>query len=1093
IYLNLIKKYKIAERKRFDYKSKIVNDILLSYTYDNKKNVKEELAQIEGVGAIEIVGGLEREITVEVLESKLRSAYLSIIDVSSALEKANLNYPAGTIKEPFFEYLIRTVGEFENIKEIETLPIKAEFPVPKEKLSYFSEYYKMEEQEQGIYLPASERLIFVKDIGNVRDGTKERESISRYQGKECVTILIRKQALANSVRLSAKIREAIKDIEKKIPSPIKLNIVYDEANFIKESLVSVRNSAIQGAVLAFLVILFFLKNVWFSLSIIFSIPISIIVVFLLMFFSKLTLNLISLGGLALGVGMVVDNSIVVLESIFINKDPIAKEKAIKGTKEVGLAILGSTLTTICVFLPMIFVIGIAGQLFKQLAFSIVFSLIASLVVAITILPLFIYLYLRKKNLKDTQKEIKLDFWEKTFSFIFKYRILTLISILIIFVLSLYVFTTIQRELLPKIDQNEFTIKIETQPGTPLDKTDIIVKKIEEVISQEKEVEEITSTIGSSSETAEEKAIQSQGPHQAQVFVKLDKNTYTTQFIKKLGEKLNPLFDKNVTINILAQESFLKEAFIQQAPLIFDIKGVNIDNLKKIGIELMDKLNNLPYLYNVKLDFPPPRPEVKVEVVKDKAFLYNISTQTIAAIVNISLKGIVPTKFKEKGEEYDIRVVLTKRDRENVNKLKRLLIHGIFQDKPLTVPLMEIAKISRGVGPLEIKRKEGERLINITASIYKMPLSKVIEDINKTIKGLSLPLGYRTEISGEAESMKESFNSLKFALILSIILVFMVMASQFESLWQPLIILTTIPLSLIGVTLILFLTKSTLNVISALGLIMLGGIIVNNGIVLIDYTNILRREQGVGLEEAVKLASVRRIRPILMTSLTTIFGILPLSLSEDSLMQPLGLVTIGGLFTGTILTPIVVPILYYYYEKFFSTLFKRKEEIYPVKERTPLVEEKTILETEKKPAPIFTQISKKYESKFIQFEEEKEKKKEEEIEPIPTPPSQPTYQEIKEKEEKVSISPSTQTIEEIEIKKLYKETDLFTRQKELLNYLKEHHQITRVEYAKIFNVSIPTAARDLKKLINLGLIEAKGPSGPGRIYVLKEKLSGNPNI
>ncbi|MCM8827162.1 MAG: efflux RND transporter permease subunit, partial [Candidatus Omnitrophica bacterium] len=488
--------------------------------------------------------------------------------------------------------------------------------------------------------------------------------------------------------------------------------------------------------------------------------------------------------------------------------------------------------------------------------------------------------------------------------------------------------------------------------------------------------------------------------------------------------------------------------------------------------------------------PPPRPEVKVEVLKDKAFLYNISTQTIAAIVNISLKGIVPTKFKEKGEEYDIRVILTKKDRENVNKLKRLLIHGMFQDKPLTVPLMEIAKISRGIGPLEIKRKEGERLINITASIYKMPLSKVIEDINKTIKELSLPLGYRIEISGEAESMKESFNSLKFALILSIILVFMVMASQFESLWQPLIILTTIPLSLIGVSLILFLTKSTLNVISALGLIMLGGIIVNNGIVLIDYTNILRREQGVGLEEALKLASVRRIRPILMTSLTTILGVLPLSLSRDSLMQPLGLVTIGGIITGTILTPIIVPILYYYYEKFFSIILKRKEKILPVREETPLVEEKPILETEKKTTTIFTQILKKYESTSIQFEDKE--KKEEEIEPLPMSISKPNYPEIKEKEEEVSISPPTPMIEESEIKKLYKETDLFTRQKELLNYLKEHHQITRVEYAKLFNVSIPTAARDLKKLINLGLIEAKGPSGPGRIYVLKEIPSDKPN-
>jgi HAE1 family hydrophobic/amphiphilic exporter-1 len=965
-----------------------------------KKDIKEELEKIEGVGSVEIVGGLEREISIELDEAKLRSAYLSILDVSSSLEKANLNYPAGTIKEPFFEFLIRTVGEFTTVKEIENLPVKAEFPIPEEKLYYFKEYYKEKEEEEGIYLPESERLIFIKDIGKVVDGTKERESISRYQGKECVTLLVRKQSQTNTVKLSQRIKKELEKIRRKLSPNLNLRIVYDESEFIKESLGNVRGAAIQGGVLAFLVILLFLRNLWFSLGVIVSIPICILIVLLLVYLSKMSLNLISLGGLALGVGMLVDNAIVVLESIFVNPSQDTKERTINGTREVGGAIFGSTLTTICVFLPMIFVIGIAGQLFRQLAFSVVFSLLASFLVALTILPLSIYFYLKKRPKSFLQKEFKISWWGRLFDIIFKYRLLLLGVVAGLFFFSLFIFLNLERELFPKTDQHEFIIKVDAPPGTPLEKTDNIVKNIEEILFAIPQVKEVTINIGSSQEEAEEKVIQSQGPHQAQIFVKLDRKSSTSFIIKKLEERLKFIQEKGISLTLLAQESFLKEAFVQQAPLILEIKGQDLEEIRKIGSKLEVELEKLPFLYNVKLDYPPPRPEVKVEIIKDKAFLYNISTQLVAATVNTSLKGAISTKFKEKGEEYDIKVILRKKDRENIEKLKRLLIHGLFQDREITIPLMEVAKIKRDLGPLEIKRREKERTLLLTASIYRTSLSKVIERVNTILNNISLSSGYRVEISGEAENMKESFSSLRFALILAIILVFMVMASEFESLWQPFLILFTLPLSLIGVSLILLVTGSALNVISFLGLIMLGGIIVNNGIVLVDYINFLRREKKIPLKEALKLASLRRIRPIFMTSLTTILGLLPLSLGKGtSLMQPLGIVTMGGLISAMFLTPVVLPILYYYFE----TLLHIK-----------------------------------------------------------------TRREIKEE-------PGRET----------KIVRLSPRQRELLKYLKENGKITRVEYAKLFDISIPTAARDLKSLLSLKLIEARGPLGPGRYYILKK--------
>lgn len=968
-----------------------------------EKTVKEELEKIEGVGSVEVVGGLVREIDVDVDEARLRAASLSILDIYQSLEKANLNYPAGRIEKTFFEFLIRTIGEFKRVEEIGELPIKAEYPISEMRQLLLEK----EGEKKEVSSPETERLIFLKDAAEIKDTSKERESISRYQGKECVTLLVRKQSQANTVRLSENIKKSIGQMKKKIPPNVDLKIVYDEAELVKKSLADVRDAGLQGGILAFLVLLFFLKNLWFSAIIAISIPICILSVFVLMYLSKMTLNIISLGGLALGVGMLIDSGIVVLESIFINPSSDIKGKIVEGTKEVGAALFGSFLTTVCVFFPMIFVTGIAGQLFKQLSFSIIFSLLSSLIVAFSLIPVLVYL---KKIPPSKKKEIKLGLWEKIYSFFFKYRLLTLFFVLFFFLISVRIFLSLDREFLPRADYHEFTIKVNCPPGTPLERTDQIVGEIENIIFKIPEVKETSVTIGSSSEKPEEKAIQSQGPHQAQIFVKLEPKSITKEDIKDLRKKLSYLEEENVSLNFLAQESFLKEIFVQQAPLILEIKGENIEKIKEIGENLSQRLKKLPFLYNIRLDYPPPRPEIKAEVLKDRALLYSINTQLIADTLETSIKGRVPTKFKEKGEEYDIRVKLKKGDRDDIEKLKRLLIHGVLGDKKINVPLMEVANIKKGVGPTEIKRREAQRCISLTSSIYKKPLSEVIKEVNRIIEELKLPSGYKIEIGGEGKSMTESFGSLKFALILSVVLVFMVMASEFESLWQPLLIMFTLPFSLIGVSAILFLTKSPLNVISLLGLIMLGGIVVNNGIVLIEYVNLLIKEKGVPIKEALKIASVRRFRPILMTSLTTILGLLPLSLGigETSLMQPLGIVTMGGLISSTFLTPVVLPILYYYFDKLFKLLR------------------------------------------------------------IPT-------KKVKER-----ITPEKTVTEEDIIERLN------SRQRELLKYLKEKGRITRADYAKTFNISIPTAARDLKKLSDLGLIEAEGPLGPGRHYILKSK-------
>ena len=1112
-----------------------------------KKSVKDELEKVEGVGSVEIVGGVEREISVEIDAAKLRSGSLSILDVAASLGQENINYPAGTIKEPFFEFLIRTVGEFHTIDDIRNLPIKADLPIPERKLAQFKKYYEDREKEEGFYLPKTEQLLLIRDIATVVDGAKERESISRFQGEESVSLLVRKQSQANTVRLSQKLRERLQEIGTKLPPHLKLTIVYDESEFIKSSLNNVRNAAVQGGILAFLVILLFLRHYWYATSIIITIPLCIVIVLFLMYLSKITLNLISLGGLALGVGMLVDNAIVVLESIFVNTSQDIKEKTINGTQEVGSAIFGSTLTTVCVFLPMIFVVGIAGQLFKHLSFSVVFSLLASLIVALTTLPLLLFLYLRKHpDLKI--KEIKVIGASQLFDICFKNRISVLLITFALFAVTLIVFLNIDRELFPRIDQHEFTVEVEAPPGTPLEKTDEYVKKIESILFQNPSITEVTVNIGSSSERPEEKVVQSQGPHQAQIFVKVKDKVITSNLMKELGEKLSFLQDEGIVVKLLAQESFLKGAFVQQAPLVLEIKGYDLDTLKDIGLSLEEHLKSLSYLYNTKLDYPPPRPEIKVEILKDKVLLYNISTQLIARTLNSSIKGHVPTKFKEKGEEYDIRVLLRKADRKNIKQLKRLIIHGVYQEGIINIPLMEVARIKEGTGPLEIKRQEGERTLLLTASIFKTPLGQVIKDVNDVIERETIPLGYKVIIGGEGESMKESFSSLRFALILAITLVFMVMASEFESLWQPFLILFTLPLSLIGVTFTLLITKTTLNVISFLGLIMLGGIIVNNGIVLIDYINFLRREEELPLEDALKLATVRRIRPILMTSLTTILGLFPLTLGKGgaALMRPLGVVTMGGLLSAMFLTPIILPILYYYFAKFLLFLKPLIRQLTAPKEIVPATTSAGTPETfpsdaldekefpqplpdqEEKIPPkggpqeplsikeqierqlkeIFGKSDGKDKKKSSQSKEPPELKEPPEPEEPPTQPEAPPEPEPKEElppqpepepeQPPEPEEPPTQPEAPPHVEQIPDEfhlpekikSSLRPRHLQLLTYLREHKTISRVDYAHLCNISVPTAARDLKKLTKLGLIKAEGPLGPGRIYMLREEYESN---
>ncbi|MCM8792812.1 MAG: efflux RND transporter permease subunit, partial [Candidatus Omnitrophica bacterium] len=638
-------------------------------------------------------------------------------------------------------------------------------------------------------------------------------------------------------------------------------------------------------------------------------------------------------------------------------------------------------------------------------------------------------------------------YENFISNLLLYKEKIIMGVILLFLISLGILLKHERQFLPNIDQRQFIVKVTLSPGTKLEITDHLVKKIEQLLFSLPETKDVTVNIGSSEEKASaETALQSLGSHQAQIMVNLKKKNpqkgirlSTLEVIQYLKSNLQGEEFRDAEIEYVAQESSLSTALEESAPVIVEIRGPDLNQLANISVTIQNKLKNIPGLYGIKNSMISPSPETKLYILKDKASLFGLSVKDIAITTQVALKGYVATKFKEKysEDEVDVRVRLQPKDRMDLNNLRRLLIQT-----PLgtSISLSQVAYFTKGAGPTEIKRIDQQRTVLVSANVFKRSLTAVLKDVNNVLTSLKKEISaykdYSIQLTGEQQKMSESFQSLAFALALSIILVYMIMAGEFESFWQPFIIMFTIPLSLIGVSFALFITRTALNVVAYLGIIMLGGIAVNNGIVLIDFINQLRKE-GYSPQETVILASKTRLRPILMTSLTTILGLIPMALGIGEgaeLRSPLALTVIGGLTSTTFLTLIVIPALYL-----------------KITERLQII------------------------GSFILP-----------IKSIKLPKVAPETLSWQTAEEKIELK----TEEKIEQKQFYPPEDLLTknlneRQLEILEKLKVIKKITRKQYAEMFSISIPTAARDLKELLEKKLLKANGPLGPGRWYELNK--------
>lgn len=897
-----------------------------------EKMIKDNLEKVEGVASINLSGGVNREIQVNIDQGRLLAGHLSLLQTIQSIEDANVSYPAGSIKKGLYEYLIRTVGEFKSVREVEyaVAGVDTVQKIRREDTSFLEkgdegprqtlDSLRQEDRKEMM----DKRLLLVKDIAEVVDGTAERTSVSRYNGKENLSLSVQKQANANTIEVVARLRKTLASLKVDLESRgLQANIIYDHSVFIKNSMDNLKSEAMQGGFLAFLVLFAFLRSFQASLLVTLSIPISVLGTFFLMSISGISLNTMSLGGLALAVGMIVDTSIVVVENIVRRRQlgEEAEAAAISGTREVTWAVIGSNLTTVAVFFPLIvFVPGFVGQIMKDLSWAIIYSQIIS-----TIVPLTFVAMLTTK-LAIELKEYKPWPWTKPLenmlrpdqprsqheSFIGSALVLIFIAVI---GAMMVIYPNLDREVLPKVDQGQFLIKLDMPIGTRIEITDRVAKRIEEASREIDIVKDIAVTIGAEKSRQGDIKIETLRTWQGIILVNLKKkrNRSSASVVDELRTRLQQIDLEEGTIEFVLQESEFQFAEGGSKPVLIEVKGYDFQKMGQVVSAIKTKLAEIPGVVDIQDDIAEPAWETKVEIEKSRAARYAVSPMDISLTAKAAIDGVVATKFHEQGREFDIRVRLSQKDKENVQNLNDLLLYSQALDQ--LVPLKEVATITKGLGPSEIRHLNQERATIVSASLKKNVQSKnVLNKVQTMLKNLRVAEhfpDFQANISGTFKEQKESYTMLIFAFALALILNYMIMAALFESFVQPFIIMVSVPLSFVGVLASLMITGISINVMSMFAVILLVGTVVNNAIVLIEYLNQLRAE-GMDIVEAALTAAKVRTRPILMSSFTTIIGLLPLTLGlgeGSELRRPMAVASMGGMFSSTFLTLVVVPLFY----------------------------------------------------------------------------------------------------------------------------------------------------------------------------------------
>lgn len=850
----------------------------------------------EGVAAASSFGGTEKEISVKFDQERLAGYGLTISDISQMLAAENISLPSGDVKKGSKELVVRTIGEFKSLDDVKHVPF---------------------------VLPTRE-VIYLQDVASVEEGLKEQTSIGRVNKVPAIGISITKQSTANTVVVSRQVNEAIEELRAAHPE-LNFTVSYDQADYIKNSIANVAETAAMGCLFAVIICFLFLRNLASTMIIAISIPTSIVATFILMYFTGLTMNVLSLSGLAVAIGMLVDDSIVVMENIYRRRDEgiSALEASIVGTREVTMPVFAATMTKIAVFLPIVFVEGLAATLFKEFSYTIGFALLCSLLVALTVVPMLCSKLLNTKDLGTHIKfrkhsyELKfLPLFERGLHYIteeylkfLKYslhhRKKIVVWALIILISSSVLVAFVGGELMPTSDEGSFTISAEMPYGTSLEETDKAISEIEDyVISNIPELKVCSISIGSSNMFSLNSANESTVT--VNLVDKQDRKRSTSEIVNQASIDLQSIVGTKITIT--ETTSMDMSGGTGGGPISLVLKGDDLDTLKQVSLELEKIISGVKGTINVATDMTEGNPELRVMLQRNNAAQYGITSYQLAKALESALNGTTATTLKTNGEETDIVLSLNDAYQDSIENMKQIVIAAPTGQM---VTVGEIADFAFDNSPSQITRQDQVRTVTISSNISGRDLQSVSKDIDKAIAKYQLPAGYTIEIGGEQEEMVKSFTSLFYALLLSVLIIYMILASQFESLLQPFIIMMAIPFALTGAFMALFLTGTPLSLVAFLGIIMLSGIVVNNSILLIDFINQNKLVYPTR-EEAILNAGRFRIRPIVMTMLTTSLGLLPLAFGVGSgaeLQAPMGITVIGGLIFSTVITLIIVPVFY----------------------------------------------------------------------------------------------------------------------------------------------------------------------------------------
>ena len=862
--------------------------------------VTNPLNRVDGVGAVSVGGTVTREIQVNLDPVKMDAYHLTIEQIGQVITNENLNIPAGTMDIGSGSFSIRAEGEFAESDEIKSLVVSR----------------------------LGGRTVLMSDVATVKDTIRKVTQEIRRNGKPGAQIVIQKQSGANSVAISKAVLKEIPKLVKTLPPDVHIDVLVDTSDFIQKSINSLTETVMLAFLFVMLVVLFFLGRWRAMFIIILTIPVSLVTSFIYLYATGGSLNIISLSSLSIAIGMVVDDAIVVLENItkHIERGSSPREAAIYGTNEVWLAVVAATLTVIAVFFPLTMVGGMAGIMFKQLGWIVCIVIAISLVAAVTLTPMLAAKMLRFNKEGHTYSGLGIVFkpidrfldgldngYARILTWSVRHRTFLLIASLIIFFSSIFLAVTkVSSEFLPKTDNGQITATIEMEQGRGLEYTSKLTSRITEYIQDNfPEVRAISSTTGAADGSNIWSAFGTSGSHIITLTMRCTDSKDRDRDIFLMADLMRGKFNtmpEIVKYTISTGSSGGGGMMGSGADIEVKVFGYDFDATENFANSLMAKMQGIKGTRDLKLSREDMKPEYRVIFDREKLALYGLNTATAATFVRNRINGLIASKFRDEGDEYDIVVRYDEKFRESVEDIENIKIYGSTGQ---AVRVKDVGRVIEYFSPPTIEHEDRQRVISISTSLYGAPLGLVVQEINKILDKTELPAGITVSIGGNAEEQAESFGDLFLLLFLIILLVYIVMATQFESLLMPFIIMISIMFAFTGVILGLFITNTPLSLIALIGAIMLVGIVVKNGIVMVDFTNLLH-ERGLTVNQAVISAGKSRLRPVLMTTLTTILGMLPLALGVgegSEIWQPMGIAIIGGLTFSTMLTLIVVPVLY----------------------------------------------------------------------------------------------------------------------------------------------------------------------------------------